>query len=106
MQGFFTGLTVTDLKGVITKCSLKGQTLRKWRSWWEHTAKAETLNPVYRASFRGRVRSSASHPGTPQVFNKCGLRDLPDVQSYSPSSVTVKGPHVGEPCAVDQEVEM
>lgn len=24
-------------------------------SWWEHTAKADTLNPVYRASFRGRV---------------------------------------------------
>lgn len=55
---------------------------------------------------QGEVRSSPSHPGTPQVFNKHGLRDLSDVQSCSPSSVTVKGAHVGEPCAVGQEVEL
>lgn len=55
---------------------------------------------------QGEVRSSPSHPGTPQVFNKRGLRDLSDVQSCSPSSMTVKGAHVGEPCAVGQEVEL
>lgn len=66
------------------------------------------LKPSLRGQLQGQgeVRSSPSHPGTPQVFNKCGLRDLSDVQSCSPSSATVKGPHVGEPCAVDQEVEM
>lgn len=65
------------------------------------------LKPSLQGQFQGQgeVRSSPSLPGTPQVFNKYGLCDLSGVQSCSSSSVTVKGPHVGEPCAVDQEVE-